>query len=62
MREHLAGATKLLVTHDMREAVRLAAWLVVMHRGRVMRAGPTSAVLHNPGNDYVCRLLTEQLP
>lgn len=56
------AVSALLVTHDMREAVRLAAWLVVMHRGRVMRAGPTSAVLHNPGNDYVCRLLTEQLP
>jgi len=55
------GVSSLLVTHDMREAVKLAAMLVIIHEGRVAQAGPTRAVLETPANDYVRSLLEGQL-
>ncbi len=51
----------LLVTHDMREAVRLAGYLVILQDGRVLQAGPTDDVLASPADAYVRTLVTEQL-
>jgi osmoprotectant transport system ATP-binding protein len=51
----------LLVTHDMREAVRLADFLVILKEGKVLQAGPTEAVLAAPADDYVYTLVKEQL-
>jgi osmoprotectant transport system ATP-binding protein len=56
-----AGVSTLLVTHDMREAVRLAEHLVILRDGKVLQAGPTSQVLASPADDYVAKLVTEQL-
>jgi osmoprotectant transport system ATP-binding protein len=55
------GVSTLLVTHDMREAVRLAGHLVILRDGRVLQAGPTESVLDSPADDYVRLLVTEQL-
>lgn len=55
------GVSTLLVTHDMREAVRLAGYLVILSEGRVLQAGPTSQVLDAPADEYVSSLVTEQL-
>ncbi|MEQ8859582.1 MAG: ATP-binding cassette domain-containing protein [Pseudomonadales bacterium] len=55
------GVSTLLVTHDMREAVRLAGFLVILSAGLVLQAGPTAAVLEAPAHDYVRSLVTEQL-
>lgn len=55
------GVSTLLVTHDMREAVRLAGYLVILGAGRVLQAGPTRDVLEAPADDYVRSLVTEQL-
>jgi osmoprotectant transport system ATP-binding protein len=55
------GVSTLLVTHDMREAVRLAQHLVILKEGRVLQSGPTRAVLDAPADDYVSALVTEQL-
>jgi len=55
------GVSSLLVTHDMREAVRLAGVLVILSAGRVLQAGPTREVLDAPADDYVRSLVTEQL-
>jgi osmoprotectant transport system ATP-binding protein len=54
-------ASVLLVTHDMREAVRLGDWLVVMRQGRVLQSGPLEEVLSAPQGTYVARLVEEQL-
>lgn len=51
----------LLVTHDMREAVRLASHIVILNEGRVAQSGPTAEVLENPATSYVAQLLAEQL-
>ena len=51
----------LLVTHDLREAVRLSDRLVVLRGGRVLRSGATSAVVREPGDPHVRRLMETQL-
>jgi osmoprotectant transport system ATP-binding protein len=60
VRQHERVST-LLVTHDMREAVRLAGYLVILHAGKVLQAGPTRQILDAPADDYVEKLVTEQL-
>jgi osmoprotectant transport system ATP-binding protein len=60
VQEH-EGVSTLLVTHDMREAVKLASTLVIVREGRIDQAGPTADVLANPATDYVSSLLRGQL-
>ena len=55
------GVSTLLVTHDMREAVRLAGYLVILRSGKVLQAGPTTQVIESPADEYVETLVTEQL-
>ena len=55
------GVSSLLVTHDMREARRLAEYLVILHKGQVQQHGPTFSVLENPSNAYVRSLVESQL-
>ena len=59
-REHEAVDT-LLVTHDMGEAVRLAAHLVILGPDGVHQSGATEEVLAGPEDDYVARLLATRL-
>ena len=54
-------ATTVLVTHDVREAVRLATWLVVMANGRVIQHGPLDDVVAAPANRHVAKLFADQL-
>ena len=51
------AVSTLLVTHDMREARKLAAYLVILKEGSVVQHGPTRAVIAAPGSDYVKGLL-----
>jgi len=51
----------ILVTHDMREAVKLADFMVILAAGKVVQVGSVADVVAAPGNDYVARLLAEQL-
>jgi osmoprotectant transport system ATP-binding protein len=55
------GVSTLLVTHDMREAAKLASWIVIVRAGSIVQAGPTREVLAEPADAYVDRLLREQL-
>lgn len=49
--------TILLVTHDLDEAAQLASHLVLLDAGRVVQAGPTTAVLTCPTSIAATRLL-----
>ena len=60
VQEH-EGVSTLLVTHDMREAVRLANHLVILKGGRILQSGPTHDVVAAPADEYVAKLLREQL-
>lgn len=55
------GVSTLLVTHDMREAVKLAQQLVILQDGRVLQSGATAEVLAHPVDDYVETLVAAQL-
>ena len=49
--------TTVLVTHDIREARRLADYVVVMGDGGVVQAGAVAEVVAAPANDLVRHLL-----
>lgn len=51
----------VLVTHDMREAVRLGHRMVIIKNGEIQQADATDNVLANPANAYVEQLLKDQL-
>ena len=53
--------TTILVTHDMREAAKLADHLVIVRSGSVLQSGPLRSVLDAPADAYVARLFKEQL-
>ena len=55
------GVSTLLVTHDLREAVKLAGILVIMADGQIVQSGKTTEVLDAPANSYVRQLLDTQL-
>ena len=51
----------LLVTHDVREAVQLSHYLVVMANGVVVQHGNTADVLERPESTFVQPLFEKQL-
>ena len=53
------SVTTILVTHDPREARRLARHVVVLRAGRVQQSGPIDTVLREPANEYVGSLWAE---
>lgn len=55
------SVTTVLVTHDIREALRLADHLVILRGGVVQQSGPVDQVQGAPANEYVNILLTDQL-
>jgi len=55
------AVTTVLVTHDIREALRLADHLVILRAGTVQQSGPVEDVQRLTVNDYVNALLTDQL-
>ncbi|MFW8633687.1 dipeptide ABC transporter ATP-binding protein [Cribrihabitans pelagius] len=46
------GMAMILVTHDLGVVANMAEQVVVMHRGRVMEAGSTEALLSAPAHPY----------
>jgi osmoprotectant transport system ATP-binding protein len=53
--------TIVLVTHDLREALKLAQHLVVLDRGRIAQEGPGREVLARPANEFVRSFFRSQL-
>jgi len=56
-----AGATVLLVTHDLEEAAELADRIAVMRDGRVVQTAPLATLRDAPAEPYVTRLLERGL-
>jgi osmoprotectant transport system ATP-binding protein len=59
--ERLRPRTILLVTHDLRAAVKLAQRIVVMREGRIEQAGTRDEVVRTPATGFVRELLDPQL-
>ena len=55
------SVSTVLVTHDIREALRLADHLVILRGGVLQQSGDVASVVASPANDYVRMLLTDQL-
>ncbi|WP_376969002.1 ABC transporter ATP-binding protein [Arthrobacter sp.] len=51
------GTSVLLITHDLGLAAERASDLVVMHRGRVVEAGPARRLLEDPQHPYTRSLV-----
>lgn len=51
------GTPAILVTHDLEECFQLADELLVLHEGRLVQTGTPRAVLEQPANVEVARLL-----
>jgi len=53
------GVTVLLVTHDLREAFRLAARVAVMREGRIEQVADPDVLRASPATEYVGELLAK---
>lgn len=53
--------TIVLVTHDLREALKLAQRLVILDRGRLVQHGTCHEVLEHPANGFVRDFFQSQL-
>lgn len=56
-----SGVKVVMSTHDLGEAARLAGELVLLHRGRVVEAGPVQQLLDNPATAEARRFFAGQL-
>ncbi|EEE37266.1 ABC transporter, nucleotide binding/ATPase protein (oligopeptide) [Rhodobacteraceae bacterium KLH11] len=50
------GMALILVTHDLGVVANMAEQVVVMHKGRVMEAGPAAPILNAPAHPYTQQL------
>jgi osmoprotectant transport system ATP-binding protein len=53
--------TIVLVTHDLREALRLAQQLIVLDRGRIAQHGPGEEIVNAPADEFVRHFFQTQL-
>jgi osmoprotectant transport system ATP-binding protein len=53
--------TIVLVTHDLREALKLAQRLAVLDRGRIVQHGPCEEIVEAPATEFVRTFFRSQL-
>jgi tungstate transport system ATP-binding protein len=56
-----AGIKVVMATHDLGEAKRLAGEIVLLHRGRIIEAGPAEKILSNPTTSEARRFIAGEL-
>jgi ABC-type glutathione transport system ATPase component len=55
------GISYILISHDLAVVRQLTDDAIVMHRGRIVEAGPTARILDDPQQDYT-RQLRDSVP
>ena len=58
----LSGKTIVLVTHDIDEALRLGARIVLLDKGKIVQQGEPASLLARPANDFCPRLFRARRP
>jgi osmoprotectant transport system ATP-binding protein len=53
--------TMVLVTHDLREAIKLAQRLMVLDHGRIAQHGPSADIVNAPADEFVRTFFRSQL-
>ena len=53
--------TMVLVTHDLREAIKLAQRMMVLDRGRIAQHGPCEEIVNAPADEFVRTFFRSQL-
>jgi len=53
--------TMILVTHDLKEALKLAQHILILNQGRVEQHGRCHEVVRQPANEFVANFLKSQL-
>jgi len=56
------GLTYLFIAHDLRVVRHLCTHVAVMHRGRIVEAGPADQVFGDPQHEYTKSLLKNLVP
>lgn len=51
------GTAVLFITHDLGLAAERAQKLIVMHRGKIVEAGPSAEIINNPQHPYTKKLI-----
>jgi osmoprotectant transport system ATP-binding protein len=59
--QRLRPRTIVLVTHDLREAIKLADFIVIMDDGHIEQCGTKAEILSKPANTFVERFVQNQL-
>lgn len=59
--QRFEGRTIILVTHDLREALKLSQRLVVLDRGRVVQHGTCAEIVNSPANEFIRSFFQSQL-
>lgn len=52
--------TTVFVTHDMREAIKLADRICLMRKGKIIQIGSPEDLVNNPANDFVASFFKEE--
>lgn len=52
--------TTVFVTHDMREAIKLADRICLMRDGKIIQIGSSEDLVNNPANDFVASFFKEE--
>ena len=59
--QQMEARTVVLVTHDLREALKLAQRLVVLDRGSLVQHGTCKEILEDPANGFIRSFFQSQL-
>ncbi|RMD86366.1 MAG: ABC transporter ATP-binding protein [Calditrichaeota bacterium] len=59
--QKLEARTIVMVTHDLKEALKLGDFLVILNQGKVEQCGKPQEILQNPASEFVKNFLHSQL-
>jgi osmoprotectant transport system ATP-binding protein len=59
--QKVAPRTIVMVTHDLKEALRLAQQIIILNQGRIEQIGSGEQLLEKPGTDFVVNFFKAQL-